>query len=113
MVSSMKKALALTGAAAMLLSMAACGGDNAGDDSGVKEITFQTWNLKNDKYTPYFRRPDRGVTRRSIRTSRSTGPTSPPTAMRTSCPTQAASGELPDIVDGGASILYGLARPAR
>ena len=57
---SMKKAVAITGAAAMLLSMAACGGNDTANKSGSSdgelsgEITFQTWNLKNDKYTPYF-----------------------------------------------------------
>ena len=109
MVSSMKKALALTGAAAMLLSMAACGGDNAGDDSGVKEITFQTWNQKNDKHTPYFEglsaayeeeHPDVKINWAD----------QPSDGYEDKLSTQAASGELPDIVDGGASILYGLAK---
>lgn len=51
---SMKKILAIAGAGAMLVSVAACGSGTAGDDGGKKEISFQTWNLKNDKYTPYF-----------------------------------------------------------
>ena len=48
---SMKKILAIAGASAMLVSVAACGSGTAGDDGGKKEISFQTWNLKNDKYT--------------------------------------------------------------
>ena len=48
---SMKKILAIAGAGAMLVSVAACGSGTAGDDGGKKEISFQTWNLKNDKYT--------------------------------------------------------------
>ena len=47
----MKKILAIAGAGAMLVSVAACGSGTAGDDGGKKEISFQTWNLKNDKYT--------------------------------------------------------------
>lgn len=49
---SAKKAIALTGAAVMMFSMAACGSN--GGDSSSQEISFQTWNLKNDTYTPYF-----------------------------------------------------------
>ncbi len=53
---SMKKILAIAGAGAMLVSVAACGSGTAGDDGGKKEISFQTWNLKNDKYTRISRR---------------------------------------------------------
>lgn len=53
---SMKKILAIAGAGAMLVSVAACGSGTAGDDGGKKEISFQTWNLKNDKYTHISRR---------------------------------------------------------
>lgn len=51
---SMKKTVAILGAGAMLVSVAACGNTNSSDNGGKKEISFQTWNLKNDKYTPYF-----------------------------------------------------------
>ena len=39
---SMKKILAIAGAGAMLVSVAACGSGTAGDDGGKKEISFQT-----------------------------------------------------------------------
>ena len=35
----------------MLFAVAACGNSTS---SNSNEITFQTWNLKNDTYTPYF-----------------------------------------------------------
>ncbi|WP_204987539.1 extracellular solute-binding protein, partial [Collinsella sp. BIOML-A4] len=81
----------------------------AGDDGGKKEISFQTWNLKNDKYTPYFEalikayekdHPD--VTVKWL--------DAPSDGYEDKLSSQAAAGELPDIVDGGNSILYGLAK---
>ena len=103
-----KKVIALAGAVAMLASVGACG---AGTDtaSDKKEITFQTWNLKNDKYTPYFtdliaeyekEHPDVKINWAD----------QPSDGYEDKLSTQAASGELPDIVDGGNSILYGLAK---
>ena len=80
-----------------------------GDDGGKKEISFQTWNLKNDKYTPYFEalikayekdHPD--VTVKWL--------DAPSDGYEDKLSSQAAAGELPDIVDGGNSILYGLAK---
>ena len=106
---SMKKILAIAGAGAMLVSVAACGSGTAGDDGGKKEISFQTWNLKNDKYTPYFEalikayekdHPD--VTVKWL--------DAPSDGYEDKLSSQAAAGELPDIVDGGNSILP---RPAR
>lgn len=106
---SMKKILAIAGAGAMLVSVAACGSGTAGDDGGKKEISFQTWNLKNDKYTPYFEalikayekdHPD--VTVKWL--------DAPSDGYEDKLSSQAAAGELPDIVDGGNSILYGLAK---
>nr|WP_254596786.1 hypothetical protein [Gardnerella vaginalis] len=49
---SMKKIAAIVGCVSMALAATACG--SANNANGVKEITFQTWNLKNEKYTPYF-----------------------------------------------------------
>jgi multiple sugar transport system substrate-binding protein len=106
---STKKVLAVIGAGAMLFSVAACGSDTAGDNGGKKEITFQTWNLKNDKYTSYFEdliaayekdHPDVTIKWAD----------QPSDGYEDKLSTQAASGELPDIVDGGNSILYGLAK---
>ena len=97
---SMKKILAIAGAGAMLVSVAACGSGTAGDDGGKKEISFQTWNLKNDKYTPYFEalikayekdHPD--VTVKWL--------DAPSDGYEDKLSSQAAAGELPDIVDGG------------
>lgn len=60
----MKKWCAIIAAAA--LSLTACTGGGGGDDKGGStasgsakgklegEITFQTWSLKNDRFTPYF-----------------------------------------------------------
>ena len=101
---SMKKVLAIAGAGAMLVSVAACGSGTAGDDGGKKEISFQTWNLKNDKYTPYFEalikayekdHPD--VTVKWL--------DAPSDGYEDKLSSQAAAGELPDIVDGGNSFF--------
>ncbi|KAA8825154.1 sugar ABC transporter substrate-binding protein [Bifidobacterium reuteri] len=106
---SMKKTVAILGAGAMLVSVAACGNTNSSDNGGKKEISFQTWNLKNDKYTPYFEElikayekdhPD--VTIKWL--------DAPSDGYEDKLSSQAASGQLPDIVDGGNSILYGLAK---
>lgn len=108
---STKKAVAIVGAGAMLASVAACGNTTNGGSSegGKKEISFQTWNLKNDKYTPYFEaliaeyekaHPDVKIKWLDA----------PSDGYEDKLSTQAASNELPDIVDGGSSILYGLAK---
>ncbi|NMM97743.1 ABC transporter substrate-binding protein [Bifidobacterium olomucense] len=105
---SVKKAVAIVGAGAMIFSVAACGNSSSSSD-GKKEISFQTWNLKNDKYTPYFTEliaayekdhPDVKIKWLDA----------PSDGYEDKLSSQAASGELPDIVDGGNSILYGLAK---
>ncbi|WEV46205.1 sugar ABC transporter substrate-binding protein [Bifidobacterium sp. ESL0690] len=105
---SLKKIVAVTGAAAMLLSVAACG--NSSNSAGGKtEVSFQTWNLKNDKYTPYFKgliaayekaNPD--VTIKWM--------DQPSDNYEQKLSSQAASNELPDIVDAAPSLQYGLAK---
>ena len=74
-----------------------------------RNTSFQTWNLKNDKYTPYFEalikayekdHPD--VTVKWL--------DAPSDGYEDKLSSEAAAGELPDIVDGGNSILYGLAK---
>ena len=82
---SMKKILAIAGAGAMLVSVAACGSGTAGDDGGKKEISFQTWNLKNDKYTPYFEALIKAY-EKDTRMSPSSGLTPRPMVTKTSCP---------------------------
>ena len=104
-----KKIVAVAGAAAMLVSVAACGSDSGTAGGDTKEISFQTWNLKNEKYTPYFEglikeyekdHPDVKIKWMD----------QPSDGYEDKLSTQAASGELPDIVDGGSSILYSLAK---
>lgn len=106
---SSKKALAVIGAAAVIVSMGACGNSNDASADGKKEITFSTWNLKNDKYTSYFEEliaayeadhPDVKINWAD----------QPSDGYEDKLSTQAASNQLPDIVDGGSSILYGLAK---
>lgn len=46
-----KKAVALGSAIALVGGLAACG-SSSGD--GTAELKFQTWNLKNEKFTDYF-----------------------------------------------------------
>lgn len=48
---SMRKTIAAVGAGSILFAVAACGNSTS---SNSNEISFQTWNLKNDTYTPYF-----------------------------------------------------------
>lgn len=104
-----KKAIALTGAVAMIASLAACGGGDTAGDSGAKEITFQTWNLKNEKYTPYFEKliADYEKDHPDIKIKWADQPSD---GYEEKLSTQAASDQLPDIVDGGSSILYGLVK---
>lgn len=59
MKSLLKRSLAVACSAGLLLGLSACtgGGGSAasGDEGSMKgEITFQTWSLKNDRFTPYF-----------------------------------------------------------
>ena len=50
-----KKILGITCAVAALVSVSACGSSSGGKTAdGKKEVSLQTWNLKNDTYTPYF-----------------------------------------------------------
>lgn len=83
---SMKKILAIAGAGAMLVSVAACGSGTAGDDGGKKEISFQTWNLKNDKYTPYFEALIKAYEKDHPDVTPSSGLTPRPMVTKTSCP---------------------------
>ncbi|MCZ4444752.1 MULTISPECIES: ABC transporter substrate-binding protein [Bifidobacterium] len=104
---SVKKAIALTGAAVMMLSMAACGSSStAGSD---KEVSFQTWNLKNDTYTPYFEslikefeKDNPGVTVKWI--------DQPADGYSDKINADAAAGTLPDIVDMSPNGAYSLAK---
>lgn len=107
---SLKKTIAITAAAATLFSVAACGGQSDSKDAnGKTEVSFQTWNLKNDKYTPYFKsliasyekaNPD--VTIKWI--------DQPSDNYEQKLSADAAANSLPDIIDAGPSLMYGLAK---
>ncbi|RBP98542.1 ABC transporter substrate-binding protein [Bifidobacterium aemilianum] len=112
---STKKAVALSAATAILVSLAACGGSDDSGNSASKDgklsgsITFQTWNLKNDKYTPYFNdlikqfeKENPGTTIKWI--------DQPSDGYEQKLSADAAAGQLPDIVDAGASMMYMLAK---
>lgn len=52
---TVKSLIAVAGAASLLFSLGSCGSSsNSAGESGGTTISFQTWNLKNDTYTPYF-----------------------------------------------------------
>lgn len=106
---SLKKTVAAAGAAVMLLSVGACGGQGDKNADGKTEISFQTWNLKNDKYTPYFKeliaayeKANPNVTIKWM--------DQPSDNYEEKLSSQAAAKELPDIVDAGPSLQYGLAK---
>jgi multiple sugar transport system substrate-binding protein len=106
-------------AAAAVLALASCtgggaGGGDAAPDAGPVEgqvegkITFQTWSLKNDKFTPYFESvveafeeeyPDATVT----------WVDQPADGYEDKILQQAESGELPDVVNLPPEYAYALA----
>lgn len=55
---TVKSLIVAVGAATMLFSLGACGSSSngSGKSGGTTTISFQTWNLKNDTYTPYFQK---------------------------------------------------------
>lgn len=113
---AVKNAVVLLCATAMATSLAACGGSGKGSDEGGSEggklsgdITFQTWNLKNDKYTPYFKD--------LIKKFETDNPGThinwvdqPSDGYEQKLSADAAADQLPDIVDAGASMMYMLAK---
>lgn len=112
---SMKKAVAITGAAAMLLSMAACSGNDTANKSGSSdgelsgEITFQTWNLKNDKYTPYFEDLIASYEEEHPGT-KINWVDQPSEGYEDKLSADAAAGSLPDVIDMGPNAAYILAK---
>jgi multiple sugar transport system substrate-binding protein len=97
-------------------ALAACGsgddgaGGSAGDGDGLSgEITFQTWNLKNDKFTPYFED--------LIGTYEDANPGTsirwvdqPAEGYQDKLSADAAAGSLPDVIDMGPEAAYTLAQ---
>ncbi|WEV63581.1 sugar ABC transporter substrate-binding protein [Bifidobacterium sp. ESL0732] len=107
---SSKKMIAIVGVAAMVSSVAACGGSQSSKSSGGKvQVSFQTWNLKNDKYTPYFTKliADYEKANPNVRIKWMDQPAD---NYEEKLSSQAASGELPDIVDAGVVHQIGLAK---
>ncbi|WP_353113089.1 extracellular solute-binding protein [Microbacterium sp.] len=106
--------LALGVAATTALALTACtggggapdGGTGNGDISG--EVTFQTWSLKNDKFTPYFEgvvkafeKEHPGVTVKWV--------DQPSDGYEDKVLQQAESGELPDVINLPPEYAYALA----
>ena len=90
-----------------LLTMAGCGtSENA---SGDTTVTFQTWNLKNDTYTPYFNdlmkqfeKDNPGVKVKWV--------DQPAENYDQKLSTDAAAGQLPDVVNVNETQAYNLAK---
>lgn len=94
-------------AGALLLSGCASDSGASGGDAGG-EITFQTWNLKNEKFTPYFEE--------LIATFEEENPgttinwvDAPSEGYQDKLSADAAAGNLPDVVDMGPESAYTLA----
>lgn len=90
----------------MLFAVAACGNSTS---SNSNEISFQTWNLKNDTYTPYFndliaafQKENPGVTVKWI--------DQPADGYTDKINADAAAGTLPDVVDMSPTGAYSLAK---
>lgn len=102
-------AVAVLAAGAVALSGCAAGG-SGGSEGGLEgEITFQTWNLKNDKFTPYFEE--------LIATFEDENPgasiewvDAPAEGYQDKLSADAAAGSLPDVVDMGPEAAYTLAQ---
>ncbi len=100
-----KKAVALGSAIALVGGLAACGSSSGG---GTAELKFQTWNLKNEKFTDYFEglidqfeKENPGITIKWV--------DQPADNYEDKLSTDAAAGELPDVVDMGPEPAYTLA----
>lgn len=111
---SAKKAVAVIGAGAMLVSVAACGGNTGGgtassDGKLSGEITFQTWNLKNDKYTPYFQDLIAAYEKENPGT-KINWVDQPSEGYEDKLSADAAAGSLPDVIDMGPNAAYILAK---
>lgn len=108
---TMRRPLALTAAVGVgALVLAGCAGATPGADGDTAgEITFQTWNLKNDKFTPYFEdliaafedeNPDAKIK----------WVDAPAEGYQDKLSADAAAGNLPDVVDMGPEAAYTLAQ---
>ncbi|MFE7979061.1 extracellular solute-binding protein [Streptomyces shenzhenensis] len=96
----------------VLLTACGTGGDAASDSSDGKlsgSITFQTWNLKNEKFTPYFKdliasfeKDHPGTKIKWV--------DQPAEGYQDKLSADAAAGSLPDVVDMGPEAAYTLAQ---
>ncbi|WP_433510482.1 ABC transporter substrate-binding protein [Nonomuraea sp. CA-143628] len=105
-----------TGVAALALGsllLSGCGGGDttqkASDGKLSGSITFQTWNLKNDKFTPYFteliaafKKSNPGTDIKWV--------DQPAEGYQDKLSADAAAGALPDVVDMGPEAAYTLAQ---
>ncbi|WP_454051070.1 ABC transporter substrate-binding protein [Cellulomonas sp. Marseille-Q8402] len=105
----------VAGLALASIALAACG-SGADDPSGGSSdgdglsgsITFQTWNLKNEKYTPYFEDLIAAYEDANPGTS-ITWVDQPAEGYENKLSADAAAGSLPDVVDMGPDAVYTLA----
>ncbi|MDO5671350.1 MAG: extracellular solute-binding protein [Actinomycetaceae bacterium] len=113
-----KASLAVFAAASLTLGLAACtgGGKEAGGETGGDKgtqaggtITFQTWSLKNDRFTPYFEKliadfekENPGTTIKWL--------DQPGEGYEAKILQQANSNELPDVVNLPPEFAYKLAK---
>lgn len=96
-------------------ALVACGSSGDGTDTGSSgsggpsgEITFQTWNLKNEKYTPYFEGLIAAYEEANPGTSIE-WLDQPAEGYENKLSADAAAGSLPDVVDMGPDAVYTLA----
>lgn len=117
----MRKHLSVLGAVAGLAlastTLAACGSsDDEGSGGGSSEggglsgsISFQTWNLKNEKFTPYFEDLIAAYEEANPGTSIE-WLDQPAEGYQDKLSADAAAGSLPDVVDMGPEAAYTLAQ---
>lgn len=99
--------------AALSLLLAACTGgapaDNKAGGDQAKEITFQTWSLKNDRFTPYFQNLVASFEKENPGT-KVNWIDQPGDGYEDKILQQADSNELPDVVNLPPEFAYKLAQ---
>lgn len=112
----MRKTLAAAAAAALLLAGCTGGGGGSSDTSSgpvegdvAGEITFQTWSLKNEKFTPFFEKAIADF-EKEYPDAKVKWIDQPGDGYEEKILQQAGSGELPDVVNLPDSFAYQLAK---
>lgn len=112
----MKKRLATVAAlATAAVALAGCTGGSAPSDAGAADgdisgtITFQTWSLKNDTFTPYFENLIDAFEKKYPDTTVK-WVDQPADGYEDKILQQAESGELPDVVNLPEGMAYSLAK---